>query len=97
MKTPYQEDAEVIKRFDDNFVLDSNRDRKSHKRLGLRGYSIGNIPAQDIKAFILSLRAADREAVRDVVEGMRAESMTVYSQGYNQALEDVISRLFNNN
>jgi hypothetical protein len=67
--------------FDNRFVLDSNRDAKSHKKLGSTGFSIGQVPAKEIKVFIQNLltthsaRLVERERERIFAELKRMSSV----------------------
>lgn len=67
----------------------------------------GNLQiSEDILDFILSIRKADLEAVRDLIEGMKTKctyhmedwrqncNQCVACRSYNQAIDDLLTRLF---
>lgn len=65
-KTYKQLEEEILKEFEGRFVLDSNRNPKSHTRLGSSGYSIGQTPSYEIKSFISqSLARVAKASVED--------------------------------
>lgn len=83
----YKSDEEALKEFDSAFNW---ADQIKEQELARWRIMYGCEP-QDIKSFILSLRKADREALRGLIAKERIEPHEHdYEAGYNKALEDVL-------